>query len=1830
MQNQAGGTDQQLVDEIECLRPESDTLMDEIDQMDQSVEMKTVNTPLGGPAAKYEIPADPGDGTVAQGAGSSVSETGASQPDDKATSAAADTDAAEEHEQGKDQPKVYAEISCFCIPRSSAIRRNLQPILDHPRFDQISLSVIGLNCLTLALFDPLDPECKSTKCQVVSALELCWTIFFTVEFLFKWLVMGFTGEGGYWSDGWNRLDGIIVFFGLFDLVGAMAGGVEIPGTSALRTLRAIRPLRALNKFPSLRILVNLLCETLPQMASVGILCFFVFFVFGILAVQLWNGLFRQRCYTPDGKSMFGDMNDDPYICTITSDQQNGMAGCPASYQTFGLEALPFTSCQRKGDNPHFGAIHFDNIFGAWVAIFQCITLEAWVDIMYYVQDGYGFWSWIYFVALIIVGAWFMVNLTLVVIAAQFGSTKGEQMEQMKEQVLQERLERERQERLDIRRIKKGWIQKIRDKAGCAAPLSEKHKERARKVEEIEAMEVEMNSLKDPEAQAKIEATIEREESFLQTIDYQMAENDEAAAAGMFTYIDTNKDGFLDLDEFKSQVTACFSIEASEADALFADMDSNKDSRLSREEFITGYVDFKTSRRNACVRWRMKLRRTVLSDDFSNMIMGCIAVNVVFMAIEHYDQPDALTTTTDIANFFFCMVFALEMLLKLIAIGPIEYVSDGFNVFDGVIVIISLVELAGGGGGLSVLRTFRLVRVFRLISFLPTLQKQISVMIQTLGEVGSFLLILGLFIFIISIVGMFIFGGRFAWDGDGKACDVKKDYADLGFKWRDGCTPDRKNFDTFFWALITVFQTLTQEDWNAGMYNGVRALGFPACIYFLFLIVFGNYILFNLFVAILIDGFAAEPDEEEQEEEEEGALNKSADNQAIEGSGTKAVEGSGVGCGGGVTVRANPLVGRRQRVIDAVLPGLVPSNRAIRARWSWGSGRSGVIEERYCRHTEGPLSASSQEVGRGSGVGEEKGDLIHAADTVTTISPIDNIDDIPDDHVKPGDENQPAAQQDENNQTQQAEELPEVFSNAQGDLSWWCLKPDNAFRLFCAEWVDDSTSSGKRFDRFIMGTIMFNSITLAMERCDIKDGSPERIFLFTAGNLFGFIFLVEMLMKVTAWNFMSGPTEVKRKFKGPARYWDEGWNKLDGTLVIISVIDVVMSNIPGLDAGSIAGLLKIFRILRALRPLRAVNKLPGLKLVVNCLLASLAPIGTTLIIVFTIFFIFGILGTQLFNGKMWYCDVGDDFEAHPNRPLLTKNDCVNYYNQTWVRHYYNFDHLGQSLLTLFVLSSIDGWVDIMYQGIDGVNSNGQMQPQENHSEAMALFFVAFLLLGGFLILNMFVGVILENFNAAQEAEEQRQKEAIARGELVVEPPKEAPPDPLNGDYYKDYPPFRLSVYHHVKNDRFDAIIGVAIMSNVTVMAMEHYDPSDGFKVFLKVQNYFFSLVFLYECIVKNIAFGKLYYGDNWCRFDFFIVLISIVDVILDVVDADLPVNPTILRVMRVMRIARILRLVKGKWAEDLRKLLVTVAASLGQAGNLGLLMFLLYFICACLGIELFGCAACTASNPCEGMNDKANFKHFWMALLTLFRLSTGDNWNGILKDALRAGPTIDGCDYSVDCKTNCCDGCNADPKCRENCCSDSVISIIYFIFFILSAQFVMLNLVVAVLMKELDSAATADAEEQAQLDAQLSSGAVIAEETSVEVLRESQAGDEVERRDSFQLQQDKKHWMRRQSGTHRPGSRANAGHNVMFNFPDDDGGKGLDTIDADDDTGKGVSTTLAANEDVADAEKSDGQPIQTGQTNMAPATPPAILDSIEEELETEVPERPPTRSAWENQ
>ena len=104
-----------------------------------------------------------------------------------------------------------------------------------------------------------------------------------------------------------------------------------------------------------------------------------------------------------------------------------------------------------------------------------------------------------------------------------------------------------------------------------------------------------------------------------------------------------------------------------------------------------------------------------------------------------------------------------------------------------------------------------------------------------------------------------------------------------------------------------------------------------------------------------------------------------------------------------------------------------------------------------------------------------------------------------------------------------------------------------------------------------------------------------------------------------------------------------------------------------------------------------------------LLSSLKPIGNIVLICCTFFIIFGILGVQLFKGLFFYCEGPD---AHS---VANKTQCLELSGNgnRWINHKYNFDNLGNALMSLFVLSSKDGWVNIMYQGLDAVGLDQQV-------------------------------------------------------------------------------------------------------------------------------------------------------------------------------------------------------------------------------------------------------------------------------------------------------------------------------------------------------------------------------------------------------------------------------------------------------------------------------------------------------------------------------------------
>uniref|UniRef100_A0AAX7UUS8 Voltage-dependent T-type calcium channel subunit alpha n=1 Tax=Astatotilapia calliptera TaxID=8154 RepID=A0AAX7UUS8_ASTCA len=1510
----------------------------------------------------------------------------------------------------------------------------LNPSLVNTWFERISIMVILLNCVTLGMYQPCENiDCTSDRCQILQAFDAFIYIFFALEMVVKMVALGIFGRRCYLGDTWNRLDFFIVMAGMVEY----SLDLQNINLSAIRTVRVLRPLKAINRVPSMRILVNLLLDTLPMLGNVLLLCFFVFFIFGIIGVQLWAGLLRNRCYpeenftVPSGMTLpapyYRPEEDDerPFICSLASD--NGIMSCtdvPARReggriccldkedalhrQALGLSPEPlanssgageaiglcinwnqyYTRCHTGSTNPHKGAINFDNIVYAWIVIFQVITLEGWVEIMYYVMDAHSFYNFIYFILLIIIGSFFMINLCLVVIATQFSETKQREHQLMQEQRAQ--------------CLSSSTLASMAEPGDCYEEIFQLVCHVLRKAKRRSAALYYTLRGKPPPAgggrgNRRGGGNVNGERHHLRHPRYcihifffpchsvsvafhcphqnKQDHDSQPLANSISLSVPQNPEDCpicaLSLKEGVRAVGDSANGEENEEDAV---------KETSKEEnHLEERGDGERKRKRTCFGhckdlWngmRRKLWGIVESKYFSRGIMIAILINTISMGIEHHNQPEELTNVLEICNIVFTSMFTLEMILKLTAFGFFEYLRNPYNIFDGIIVIISVCEIIGqADGGLSVLRTFRLLRVIKLVRFMPALRRQLVVLMKTMDNVATFCMLLMLFIFIFSILGMHIFGCKFS---------LKTEAGDT--------VPDRKNFDSLLWAIVTVFQILTQEDWNMVLYNGMASTSPCAALYFVALMTFGNYVLFNLLVAILVEGFQAEGDANRSYSDDDRSSCNFDDSDKQKDSLHLSGECYLPQLHCIFFFTDNFFLNCR-----ILLPFLPKTYRFANI----------TVFEKFLLLFSINFATLKSVCSRGT--------IIFKLCGVSLCFRIQKM----------------------------LEAYRPDWCETREDWSVFLFSPQNKFRQMC-----QSIIAHKLFDYVVLAFIFSNCITVALERPKILQGSLERVFLTISNYIFTAIFVGEMTLKVVSMGL----------YVGEQAYLRSSWNILDGFLVFVSLIDIVVSMAGG---AKILGVLRVLRLLRTLRPLRVISRAPGLKLVVETLITSLKPIGNIVLICCAFFIIFGILGVQLFKGKFFYC-LGPDVKN-----ITNKSDCVQA-NYKWVHHKYNFDNLGQALMSLFVLASKDGWVNIMYHGLDAVGVD--QQPITNNNPWMLLYFISFLLIVSFFVLNMFVGVVVENFHKCrqhQEVEEAKRREE-KRQRRMEKKRRKAQKLP----YYASYGNMRLMIHTLCTNHYLDLIITFIICINVITMSLEHYNQPHSLDLALKYCNYFFTSMFVLEAVLKLIAFGvRRFFKDRWNQLDLAIVLLSLMGITLEEIEisAALPINPTIIRIMRVLRIARVLKLLK--MATGMRALLDTVVQALPQVGNLGLLFMLLFFIYAALGVELFGELVCNEDYPCEGMSRHATFENFGMAFLTLFQVSTGDNWNGIMKDTLRECPPDHGTDVDYACNP-----------------SLQFISPMYFVSFVLTAQFVLINVVVAVLMKHLDDS-NKEAQEEAEMDAEI--------------------------------------------------------------------------------------------------------------------------------------------------
>ncbi|KRX42053.1 Voltage-dependent calcium channel type A subunit alpha-1 [Trichinella murrelli] len=474
--------------------------------------------------------------------------------------------------------------SLFIFTENNLVRRYAQISLTvsfFTPFEYFILMTIIANCIVLALDQHLPHNDKMPLSLKLEATEPYFMGIFTIECLLKIIAFGFVmHKGSYLRSGWNILDFIVVMSGVISMLPFTTSGVDL---RTLRAVRVLRPLKLVSGIPSLQVVLkSILCAMAPLL-QIGI------------PVAIGN---------------------KPFPCTNKS--TTGAYHCPEG-----------TTCKEQWIGPNYGITSFDNIAFAMLTVFQCITMEGWTNVMYYTNDSQGdTFNWLYFIPLIILGSFFMLNLVLGVLSGEFAKER-------------ERVEN-RREFLKLRR--------------------QQHIER--------------------ELNGYLEWICKAEEVIL---------NEE---------------------------------------------------RTTEEE------------RKAI----MEARHLAVSKQLKHLVQQSTETE------DDLEEED-LDVEFNYAEWTFLGIFLFEMLFKMFGLGIGTYFQSSFNIFDFVVITGSLFEviweeLKGGSFGISVLRALRLLRIFKVTKYWTSLRNLVVSLMNSMRSIISLLFLLFLFILIFALLGMQLFGGEF--------------------------------------------------------------------------------------------------------------------------------------------------------------------------------------------------------------------------------------------------------------------------------------------------------------------------------------------------------------------------------------------------------------------------------------------------------------------------------------------------------------------------------------------------------------------------------------------------------------------------------------------------------------------------------------------------------------------------------------------------------------------------------------------------------------------------------------------------------------------------------------------------------------------------------------------------------------------------------------------------------------------------------------------------------------------------------------------------------------
>uniref|UniRef100_A0A8C6PMI0 Sodium channel protein n=1 Tax=Nothobranchius furzeri TaxID=105023 RepID=A0A8C6PMI0_NOTFU len=1639
--------------------------------------------------------------------------------------------------KGKTIFRFSATPSLYIISPFNPFRRIAIKILIHSYpFNMIIMCTILTNCIFMTFSDP--PEWSKQ-------VEYTFTGIYTFESLTKIVARGFAIDGfTFLRDPWNWLDFMVISMAY------ITEFVNLGNVSALRTFRVLRALKTISVIPGLKTIVGALIQSVKKLSDVMILTVFCLSVFALIGLQLFMGNLRNKCvFWPINMTEQylenGSRGDCPVLPSLSANfyflpgaldallcgNSSDSGQCPEGF-----------TCMKAGRNPNYGYTSFDSFGWAFLTLFRLMTQDFWENLYMLTLRAAGKTYMVFFVLVIFVGSFYLVNLILAVVAMAYEEQNQATMEEAEQKeaefkAMLEQLKKQQEETQvclsaaledvegghlsrsssevsklssksakERRNRKKKWRQKEQEKEKGdsekvvksesddgskkstirfpgsrlgrktsimnqsllsipGSPFMSRHNSRS-SIFSLKGRSKDMgseNEFADDEHSTVEESEDRRGSLFIpyRRNSYSGYSQGSSRIHPLAPHSGGKRNSTVDCNGVVSLIgpgpgrrllpeTTDVEIKKKHSGSLMVSVDQlnssfkGKDRANSQMSVVTNTLleELEESQRKCppcwykfanifliwecCPIW-LKLKHIVyliVMDPFVDLaITICIVLNTLFMAMEHYPMTEHFEGVLSTGNLVFTGIFAGEMFAKLIAMDPYYYFQEGWNCFDGFIVTLSLVELGlADVEGLSVLRSFRLLRVFKLAKSWPTLNMLIKIIGNSVGALGNLTLVLAIIVFIFAVVGMQLFG---------------KSYKDCVCKIAQTCELPRWHMNDFFHSFLIVFRVLCGE-WIETMWDCMEVAGQAMClIVFMMVMVIGNLVVLNLFLALLLSSFSADnlaaTDDDGEPNNLQLAVARIKKGIAWFKANMRLLVATPL------EEEQKPLGDMYEEKLNCIANHTVDINREQDYPKNGNGTTSGIgssvgkymIDDDYMSFIHNPNLTVCVPIA----VGESDFENLNTED-FSSESDIENSKDL-------------LPVQKVSSEGSTIDIKPDVEEVAVVEVVEEYLDPD-------ACWTDECVAKykccdvpithgwGKHwwflrktcylivehnwFETLIIFMILLSSGALAFEDVYIEKRKTVRIILDYADRVFTYIFILEMLLKWVAYGFV--------------KYFTNAWCWLDFFIVDVSIVSLIANALGFSDLGPI----KSLRTLRALRPLRALSRFEGMRVVVNALVGAIPSIMNVLLVCLIFWLIFSIMGVNLFAGKYYYCFNETAEEYFLPDVVNNKTQCLalineNYTEVRWKNVKINFDNVGAGYLALLQVATFKGWMDIMYAAID--SRKVEDQPVYEDNLYMYIYFVIFIIFGSFFTLNLFIGVIIDNFNQQKKkirpiflTFSKKPKYYNAMKKLGSKKPQKPIPRPQN--------PIQGMVFDFVTQQVFDISIMILICLNMVTMMVETDDQTEDTEEVLYWVNFVFIVVFTGEFLLKLFALRHYYFTNGWNIFDVVVVILSIVGMFLADLIEKYFVSPTLFRVIRLARIGRILRLIKG--AKGIRTLLFALMMSLPALFNIGLLLFLVMFIFSIFGMSNFGYVKHMA-----GIDDMYNFETFGNSMIILFMITTSAGWDGLLLPILNYPPD---CDPLLE---------NAGTPSTGDCGNPSV-GIFFFVMYIIISFLIVVNMYIAIILE----------------------------------------------------------------------------------------------------------------------------------------------------------------------